>query len=269
MPKIHPTALVDPSAEIEEEVEIGPYAVIGPRVFIGRGTRIGAHVVIERNTRIGERNVIHHHAIIGTDPQHLAYKGEESWVEIGNENIIREFVTIHRGTALDEGVTRVGHRCLLMAYVHIAHDCSLGNEVIMANGATLGGHVRVGHRVVFGGLSAAHQFCRIGSYAFVSAMSGVDKDVPPFVKVFGIPAKIQGLNLVGLRRAGFSKDTIRRLSQALGIFLDGPGRISEVLEELRDAFPGDPQVEEFIRFLENPSRQGIMRRKPFEGEEAF
>ncbi len=269
MLKIHPTAIVDPSAEIEDGVEIGPYTVIGPRVFIGEGTRIGAHVIIEKNTRIGKNNLIHHHAVIGTDPQHLAYRGEESWVEIGDENVIREFVTIHRGTAIDQRLTRIGNRCLLMAYVHVAHDCFLGDEVIMANGATLGGHVRVGDRVVFGGLSAVHQFCRIGSYAFVSAMSGVDKDVPPFVKVFGIPAKIQGVNLVGLRRAGFGKDAIRRISQALGIFLDGPGRISEVIEELRDAFPDDPHVADFIRFIENPSRQGIMRRKPFEGEEAF
>ncbi|QJA06689.1 acyl-ACP--UDP-N-acetylglucosamine O-acyltransferase [Thermosulfurimonas marina] len=269
MPKIHPTAIVDPSAEIEEGVEIGPYAVIGPQVYIGRGTRIGAHVVIEKNVRLGRNNLVNHHAILGADPQHLSYKGEKTWVEIGDENVIREFVTIHRGTALDQGLTRIGNRCLLMAYVHIAHDCFLGNEIIMANGATLGGHVRVGDRVVFGGLSAVHQFCRIGAYAFVSGMSGVDKDVPPFVKVFGIPAKIQGVNLVGLRRAGFEKEAIRRISQALGIFLDGPGRISEVIEELRDAFPGDPHVEEFVRFLENPSRQGIMRRKPFEGEEAF
>ncbi len=269
MRKIHPTAVIDPTAEIEEGVEIGPYTVIGPRVFIGEGTRIGAHVIIEKDTRIGRRNLINHHAIIGADPQHLAFKGEDSRVEIGDENVIREFVTIHRGTALDESLTRIGNRCLLMAYVHIAHDCFLGDEVIMANGATLGGHVRVGHRVVFGGLSAVHQFCRIGSYAFVSAMSGVDKDVPPFVKVFGIPAKIQGVNLVGLRRAGFDKESIRRISQALGIFLDGPGRISETIEELRDAFPDDPHVGEFIRFIENPSRQGIMRRKPFEGEEAF
>ncbi|HIE32559.1 MAG TPA: acyl-ACP--UDP-N-acetylglucosamine O-acyltransferase [Thermodesulfobacteriaceae bacterium] len=269
MRKIHPTAEIHPSAEIEDEVEIGPYTVIGPQVYIGQGTRIGSHVIIEKNTRIGKNNVIHHHVVIGSDPQHLAYKGEESWVEIGDENVIREFVTIHRGTALDQSLTRIGNRCLLMAYVHIAHDCFLGDEVIMANGATLGGHVRVGNRVVFGGLSAVHQFCRIGSYAFVSGMSGVDKDVPPFVKVFGIPAKIQGVNLIGLRRAGFGKETIRHISQALGIFLDGPGRIQETIEELRDAFPEDPHVQEFINFIENPSRQGIMRRKPFEGEEAF
>ncbi len=269
MPKIHPTAVIHPSAEIEEEVEIGPYAVIGPQVFIGRGTKIGAHVIIERCTRIGRYNQINHHAVIGADPQHVGYKGEESWVEIGDQNVIREFVTIHRGTALDQGMTRIGHRCLLMAYVHIAHDCFLEDEIIMANNATLGGHVRVGTRVVFGGLSAVHQFCRIGPYAFVSGMSGVDKDVPPFVKVFGIPAKIQGVNLIGLRRAGFEKKNIRNISQALGIFLDGPARIRDTVEELRDAFPQDPHVQTFIEFISQPSRQGIMRRKPFEGEEAF
>ena len=269
MPKIHPTAIIHPSAEIEEGVEIGPYTFIGPKVYIGRETKIGSHVVIEKNTRIGKRNLINHHAVIGTDPQHVAFKGEESWVEIGDENVIREFVTIHRGTAIDRCLTRIGNRCLLMAYVHIAHDCMLQDEIIMANNATLGGHVQVGSKVVFGGFSAVHQFCRIGPYAFVSAMSGVDKDVPPFVKVFGIPAKIQGVNLVGLRRAGFDKKSIRNISQALGIFLGGPAKIRETIEELRDAFPGDPHVQAFIEFISQPSRQGVMRRKPFEGEEAF
>jgi UDP-N-acetylglucosamine acyltransferase len=154
-----------------------------------------------------------------------------------------------------------------MSYVHIAHDCFVEDNVIMANGTTLGGHVRVGKRVVMGGFSAVHQFCRIGAYAFIGAMSGVDKDVPPFVKVFGIPAKIQGLNLVGLRRAGFTKEDIRKLSQALGIFLDGPATLKEVIVELKDVFGDDPLIAELITFLENPSRQGIMRRKPFEGEE--
>ncbi len=267
--KIHPTAVVDPSAEIEEGVEVGPYAVIGPGVKIGSGSRVGPHAVIEKNTIIGKNNFIGPHVVIGADPQHLAYKGEETWVEIGDENLIREFVTIHRGTALDQRITKIGNRCMLMAYVHIAHDCVLGDEVIMANNATLGGHVRVGNRVVFGGFSAVHQYCRIGSYAFVSAMSGVDKDVPPFVKVFGIPAKIQGVNLVGLRRAGFKKEEIRHISQALGIFLDGPATIKETIEELKMAFPEDPLVREFVEFVSQKSHRGIMRRKPFEGEEPF
>lgn len=269
MTKIHPTAHVDGSAEIEEDVVIGPNVFIGPKVVIGKGTVVKANSYIESHTRIGAYNQIGPFAVIGTPPQHLAYKGEETLVEIGNHNIIREFVTIHRGTVQDRGYTRIGDHCLLMSYVHVAHDCQVGNHVIMSNNATLGGHVVVGDRVVMGGFSAVHQFCRIGSYAFVSGMTGVDKDVPPYVKVFGIPAKIQGLNLVGLRRAGFSKEQIRKISQALGIFTDGPATIREVIQELKDIFDDDPVILELIRFLEKPSKQGIMRRKPYEGEEAF
>jgi len=267
MANIHPTAFVDKQAELDEAVVVSAFAYIGPKVYIGKGTIIKPHTYIEENTKIGKNNIIGPYAVIGTPPQHLEYKGEETWVEIGDGNIIREFATIHRGTAKDQGLTRIGNNCMLMSYVHIAHDCFVEDNVIMANGATLGGHVRVGKRVVMGGFSAVHQFCRIGAYAFIGAMSGVDKDVPPFVKVFGIPAKIQGLNLVGLRRAGFTKEDIRKLSQALGIFLDGPATLKEVIVELKDVFGDDPVIAELITFLENPSRQGIMRRKPFEGEE--
>ncbi len=267
MARIHPTAVVDKQAELDEDVVISAFAYIGPRVYIGKGTIIKPHAYIEENAKIGKNNVIGPYVVIGTPPQHLEYKGEETWVEIGDGNIIREFATIHRGTAKDQGLTRIGNNCMIMSYVHIAHDCFVDDNVIMANGATLGGHVRVGKRVVMGGFSAVHQFCRIGAYAFIGAMSGVDKDVPPFVKVFGIPAKIQGLNLVGLRRAGFTKEDVRKLSQALGIFLDGPATLKEVIVELKDVFGDDPLIAELINFLENPSRQGIMRRKPFEGEE--
>ncbi len=269
MTKIHPTAFIDPSAQIAEDVEIQLGVYIGPNVSIGKGTIIKANTYIETNTKIGENNQIGPFVVIGTAPQHIGYKGEETFVEIGNNNIIREFVTIHRGTTYDDGITRIGDNCLLMCYVHIAHDCKIGNNVIMSNNATLGGHVRVGDRVVMGGFSAVHQFCRIGAYAFVSAMTGVDKDVPPYVKVFGIPAKIQGVNLVGLRRAGFSREEIRKISQAIAFFLDAPATIKEVIQELKDIFKGEPVVEELIKFLENPSKQGIMRRKPFEGEETF
>jgi UDP-N-acetylglucosamine acyltransferase len=267
MARIHPAAFVDKQAELDEDVVVSAFAYIGPKVYIRKGTIIKPHTYIEENTKIGKNNIIGPYAVIGTPPQHLEYKGEETWVEIGDGNIIREFATIHRGTAKDQGLTRIGNNCMLMSYVHIAHDCFVEDNVIMANGATLGGHVRVGKRVVMGGFSAVHQFCRIGAYAFIGAMSGVDKDVPPFVKVFGIPAKIQGLNLVGLRRAGFTKEDIRKLSQALGIFLDGPSTLKEVIVELKDVFGDDPLIAELITFLENPSRQGIMRRKPFEGEE--
>ena len=269
MSKIFSNAYIDPSAQIEEDVEIGPGVYIGPNVYIGKGTIIKANSYIEKNTKIGRNNQIGPFAVIGTSPQHLGYKGEETSVEIGDNNIIREFVTIHRGTTFDDGITRIGNNCLLMSYVHVAHDCKIGDYVIMSNNATLGGHVRVEEKVVMGGFSAVHQFCKIGAYAFVSAMSGVDKDVPPYVKVFGIPAKIQGINLVGLRRSGFTKEEIRKISQAIGFFLDAPSTIKEIIVELRDIFGEDPVVKRLIEFLENPSKQGIMRRKPFEGEEAF
>jgi len=269
MAKIHPSAYVDSSAELEEDVVIEQGAFVGKGVKIGKGTKVKAGTYIEENTSIGKNNQIGPYAVIGTPPQHLSYRGEETWVEIGDNNVIREFVTIHRGTSLDDGVTKIGSNCMLMCYVHIAHDCKVGNFVVMANNATLGGHVRVGDRVVMGGFSAVHQFCRIGDYAFVSAMTGVDKDVPPYVKVFGIPAKIQGVNLVGLRRAGFSREEIRKISQAIGYFLDAPATIKEVIDELKDIFKDEPVVEKLVSFLENPSKRGIMRRKPFEGEEAF
>jgi UDP-N-acetylglucosamine acyltransferase len=269
MKKIASNAFIHPSAELEEDVEIGPGVYIGPNVFVGKGTVIKPHTYIECNTRIGRYNQIGPFAVIGTPPQHIGYKGEKTYVEIGDHNIIREFVTIHRGTVFDDGITRIGNNCLLMSYVHVAHDCKVGDNVIMSNNATLGGHVRVEEKVVMGGFSAVHQFCRIGAYAFVSAMSGVDKDVPPYVKVFGIPSKIQGINLVGLRRAGFAKEDIRKISQAIGVFLDAPSTIKEIIVELKEIFGDDPVVGRLIRFLENPSKQGIMRRKPFEGEEAF
>ncbi len=267
MLKIHPSAIIDKKAELEDEVEIGPNVYIGPKVSIEKGTIIKANSYIESHTKIGKYNQIGPFAVIGTPPQHLAYKGEETYVEIGDNNVIREFVTIHRGTPKDLGITKIGNNCMLMSYVHIAHDCQVGDYVIMSNNATLGGHVKVHNFVVFGGFSAAHQFCRIGSYAFIGGMSGVDKDVPPYVKVFGIPAKIQGLNLVGLRRAGMKKEDIRKISQALGIFLDGPSTMKEVIQELKDIFGDDPLVAKLIEFLEHPSSQGLMRRKPFESED--
>ncbi len=267
--KIREKTYIHPSAKIEDGVELGEGVYIGEEVTIKKGTIIKPYTYIEGYTKIGENNVIGPFAVIGTPPQHLAYKGEETWVEIGNNNVIREFVTIHRGTTIDDGITRIGNNCFLMSYVHIAHDCKVGDQVIMANNSTLAGHVRVGNKVVFGGFAVVHQFCRIGSYVFVSGMSGIDKDVPPYVKVFGIPAKIQGINLIGLRRAGFTKEEIRKISQAISFFLDAPGTIKEIIQELKNIFKDEEIIKELITFLENPSKMGIMRRKPFEGEESF
>ncbi len=261
MIKIHPTAIVDPGAEIEDGVEIGPYTIIGPGVKIGKETKIGPHVVIERDTFIGRRNKIFAFVAIGAEAQHLAYKGEPSRVEIGDENIIREFVTIHRGTAIDECVTRVGNRCMLMAYVHIAHDCQIGDQVIMASYASLAGHVRVGNGVFFGGRVGVHQFCRIGDYAFIGAFSGVNKDIPPYVKVFGAPAGIYDLNLIGLRRAGFDSEAIKALRKALKIYLSSPNILSEIIKEIETQVELFPEVQKFLEFIRSPSRQGLIKKR--------
>ena len=261
MIKIHPTAIIDHRAEIEDGVEIGPYTIIGPGVKIGAETKIGPHVVIERDTLIGRRNRIFAFVVIGTEAQHLAYKGEPSRVEIGDENIIREFVTIHRGTAIDEFITRVGSRCMVMAYVHIAHDCQIGDGVIIASGASLAGHVRIGKGVFLGGLTGVHQFCRIGEYAFVGAFSGVGKDVPPYVKVFGIPAGIYDLNLIGLRRAGFGSEVIKALRKALKIYLASSGILSEIIKEIEDQVDLFPEVQKFVEFIRKPSRQGLIKKR--------
>ncbi len=256
---IHPTAQIHPSAEIEVGVEIGPYAIIGPRVRIGAGTKIGPHTVIEEGVSLGRRNEIGPFVVLGAKPQHLAYAGEPTRLEIGHENVIREYVSIHRGTLLEKGVTRIGSRCYLMAYTHVGHDCELGDEVILTNNVQLAGHVKVGNGVVIGGMAAVHQFCRLGDFCFISGMSGVSKDVPPFVRVFGIPAAISGLNLVGLKRRGMPREAISALSQALRLFLRH-GTLAEAIEKIRQEVPLLPEVEKFLAFLEGPSKRGITRR---------
>ncbi len=265
MAKIHPTAQVDSRAKLAEDVEIGPFCVVGPEVEIGPGTRLFSHVVLEGQVRLGARNQLYPFVTIGMPPQHLAYQGEPTRVEIGDENILREYVSVHRGTTLDKGVTRIGNRCFLMAYVHVAHDCELADEVIMASGAMLAGHVRVGPRVFFGGQAGVHQFVRIGEHAFIGAHSGVNKDVPPFVKVFGNPAGIYDLNLVGLKRAGFSRDALKALREALRIYLEA-GTVVEALSLLRQHLAEQPKVDAFIAFLQGESRQGFMRRRVRKGE---
>ncbi len=260
MPLIHPTAQVHPEARLAPDVEVGPFCIVGPEVEIGPATRLIAHVILDGKVRLGARNVLYPFVTIGLPPQHLAYKGEPTRVEIGDENIFREYVSVHRGISLDQGVTRIGNRCFLMAYVHIAHDCILENEVIMASGAMLAGHVRVGERVFFGGQSGVHQFVRIGKNAFVGAHSGVDKDVPPFVKVFGQPAGIYDLNLIGLRRAGFSGKSLKILRQALRLYLEA-STLAEAIASLEREFSDVKEVEIFLEFLKEKSRQGLMRKR--------
>jgi UDP-N-acetylglucosamine acyltransferase len=208
MPQVHPTAIVDPKAELDDGVSVGPYAVIGPRVRIGAGTTIGAHVVIDGATTIGRDNRLYPFSAIGGMPQDMSHGGEVTRLEIGDRNTIREYCTFNTGTSKEEGVTRVGSDNWIMAYVHIAHDVQLGSRTILANNATLAGHVRVGDWAVIGGLSGVHQFVKIGAHAMVGFQGHVAQDVAPFMTVDGNPLATRAVNVTGLQRRGFDKDRI-------------------------------------------------------------
>lgn len=211
---IHPTAIIDDGAKLGADVCVGAYSIIGPHVEIGEGTNIGSHVVINGPTMIGKNNRIYQFASIGEVPQDLKYKGEHTTLEMGDNNIIREFVTLNRGTVQGGGATKIGNRNLFMAYVHIAHDCIVGNQVIFANNASLAGHVIVDDFATISAFSMVRQFTRIGQYSFVAGASGVGKDVLPFTLVSGVPARARGLNLVGLKRRGFSAEQLLQLRRA-------------------------------------------------------
>src|SRR4030066_1773388 len=214
---IHPTALLDPKAEISEGVEIGPYSVIEKDVFVGEGTRIGPHVVIREGTHIGKGCQIFQFASIGEAPQGIFYRGEKTSLYIGDQNIVREFVTLHRGTTKGGGKTVIGNDNFFMAYSHVAHDCQIGNQVVLANGATLAGHIVIEDYAVIGGLSAIHQFCQVGTHAFISGLTGVSLDIPPYMLASGSRAKLFGLNTVGLKRYHFSEETVKVLKKAYRI----------------------------------------------------
>ncbi len=246
---IHPSAVVAPEAQLDQGVTIGAYAIVGPNVKIGRGTTINPHAVIEGHTTIGEDVSISSFAVIGGAPQDITYKGEPTEVRIGNKTIIREFVTVHRGTVSDEGVTTIGSGCLIMAYCHVAHDCKIGNQVIMANGATLGGHVVIDEHTVLSGVTAVHQFCHIGAYAFIGGMSGVNKDVPPFVKFFGVRGDMYGLNLVGLRRHGIPRDRIDALRKAYRRIFCSDITVKAGAEEILESMGDIPEVRMFCQFI--------------------
>ena len=213
MAAIHPTALVDPKAQLDSSVSVGPYAAIGPHVRIGAGTTVGAHCVIEGHTTIGQDNRIFQFASVGAQPQDKKYAGEPTRLEIGDGNTIREFVTINTGTVQDEGLTRIGHDCWIMAYVHIAHDCRLGDHIILANAVQLAGHVHLGDWVFLGGLTGVHQFGRVGAHAMTAFQTRLTQDVPPFVTAGGNPAEAQSINAEGLKRRGFSPERITLIKQ--------------------------------------------------------
>ncbi|MDW8066045.1 MAG: acyl-ACP--UDP-N-acetylglucosamine O-acyltransferase [Aquificaceae bacterium] len=258
MAKIHPTAVITGDLELGEDVEIGPYTVISGKIKIGKGTKIGARVSIRGTVSIGENCKIYDGAIIGEEPQHLKYSGEESQVIIGNRVIIREYATIHRGTAIGSMKTLVEDDVMLMAYSHVAHDCTVKRGVIMANCATLGGHVEVGEYAFIGGLSAVHQWARVGAYAMVGGLSGVSLDVPPYTIASGQHARLYGINTVGLERRGFSPQTIKILKRAYKIlFRSGMLRV-QAIEMLLKEYIDVEEVKKLVEFIQT-SKRGVAR----------
>lgn len=255
---IHASAIVGAGAKIADDVEIGPYAIIGDQVELGPGCRIGAHAVLTGRTRIGAGTRIFQFASIGEEPQDKKFAGEDSDLEIGRNNTIREFVTINRGTREGGGVTRLGDDNWLMAYVHIAHDCQVGSHCVFANGTTLAGHVVVGDHVTFAGFSGAHQFCRIGDHAFLGMYGGVGQDVPAYVMISGRPPRPRGINSEGLKRRGFDAAQIRNIREAYKlVYLRGTSR-EEALDRLRERLDEQPELELFIASIEAGQR-GLLR----------
>jgi len=255
---IHPTAVVDPNCDLGENVSIGAYSVVAPEVFIGANTIIGSHVVIEKYVSIGEDCRIYQFASIGAEPQAVKFQGEKTYVKIGRGSVIREFVTVNRGTAFGTGTTKVGDENLLMAYCHIAHDCETGRNVILANNATLAGHIVIGDYVTVGGLVAIHQYVRIGEYAYIGGKSAVPKDIPPYVLAAGDRACLHGLNKVGLKRHGFSEKTLKALKMVYRIFFRIGITTNEAITRARAEVDQLPEVVNFIEFIKS-SQRGITR----------
>jgi UDP-N-acetylglucosamine acyltransferase len=255
---IHPTAIIHPNAILGNDVSIGPYTIIGEGVTIADGCEIGPHVVIEGVTTIGEYSRISQFACIGGPPQDITYRGEPTRVEIGARVRIREYVTVHRGTVKGGGVTVIGDECFLMAYCHVAHDCSLGEGVIMANSAHLGGHIQIGRKAILGGVVAVHQFVRVGEFALVGGVSGVAKDVPPFTLASGARIYVYGLNEVGLRRNGFSRETILTLKRAFKLAFRSGLPLKQAAERIRVEMQQTPEAVRFADFLVS-SRRGMAR----------
>jgi len=258
MSRVHPTAIVDPRAELDHDVEVGPYCIVGAGVKVGKGCMLQSHVVVEGRTTLGEANVIFPFASIGSAPQDLKYKGEPSELIIGNRNTIREYVSLNPGTSGGGMVTRVGDQNLLMMYCHIAHDCIVGNRNVVANGATLGGHVTIEDDVIVGGLVGIHQFVRIGTGAILGAGSMVSMDVPPYCNATGDRAGLRGLNLEGLKRRGFDRSTISAIRKAYRIAFQSKLRIDEALNKIRHDIPAIPEVAKFVAFIAD-SRRGVCR----------
>jgi UDP-N-acetylglucosamine acyltransferase len=254
--RIHPTAIISADAEIAPDVEIGAFAIIGEGCTIGAGSVIAPRATLERNVTLGDSVKVGIGSILGGAPQDLKYAGEETSVEIGDGTVIREYVTVNRGTA-HSFKTTVGNNCLLMSYVHIAHDCRLGNNVILSNVVQLAGHVTIEDRAILSGLSAVHQFARIGHHSFIGGMSRVSKDIPPFLKAVGNPVKLYGLNTIGLQRSGIDEGTIRELKRAYRLLFRSDLNVSQAIERAQTELEPLPEVLELIRFVE-ASERGVV-----------
>jgi UDP-N-acetylglucosamine acyltransferase len=255
---IHPTAVVEPGAHVDPSCEIGPYAVIGPDVVLGPRNLVAAHAIVKGHTTLGEGNRVFPHAVIGEIPQDLKYRGEPTRLAIGDHNTFRECVTINLGTVQGGGVTTIGNGCLFMAYSHVGHDCKVGDGAIIANSVALAGHVVLEDHVHFSGLAAAHQFCRVGRLAFVSGLTGVTMDVPPYCTVVGARAELAGLNTVGMQRAGMSEEQVGRVKQAYKVLFRSNLGLAEALAQLEGELGTHPEVAHFAAFVRG-SQRGITR----------
>ena len=257
MPDIHPSAVIDPKAQIADTASIGPFCMVGADCVLGEGVTLRSHVTVAGHTSIGDGTEIFPFASIGHEPQDLKFHGELSKLEIGKNNKIREYVTMNPGTEGGGLLTKVGDNCLFMVGAHVAHDCIVGNNVILANNATLAGHVVVGDYAVLGGLSAVHQFVRIGAYAMIGGMSGVENDVIPFGSVMGPRANLSGLNIIGMKRRGVSKDDIHKIRNAYRMLFADEGALSERVSDVAEMFSGVEPVMDIVGFMQSDSSRGL------------
>jgi UDP-N-acetylglucosamine acyltransferase len=247
---IHPTALVAPGAEVAADAEVGPYCMVGPGVKLASGVRLRSHVVVEGETEIGEDSEVWPFAVLGAPPQHIAYKsGDPRRLVIGKRNLIREQVTMHGGSAIGRGLTSIGDDCVFYVGAHVGHDCQVGDHVTLTNAATLGGHVRLGEHVIMGGLSAIQQWARVGRHAYIGGLAAVNSDVIPYGIVWGNHARLEGLNLVGLKRRGFSRAQINTLRAAFRAIFSGEGAFADRVAAAAETYRDSPQVMEIIDFI--------------------